>query len=704
MPSPQSPQYRASCSHLQVELHSSNPSSRDWESESIDLSPRIEFGQWSNPEVGSESPSCQRFRKYDQLGTGVITADELARCWASSSPEGDRTTEEQLLIAASVHRSFQEMDVDRDGRVNLTEWMHWELLQMHSPGPVALAAINEALRKRDPDYLAHLVQMWERADVHGSGALSSTEVAAMLRSECIDCAESAFQAMDADESGSVSYAEFCVFKLGLKFTPVELHYYDLSKCVAKRVAPVLFGHSEEGIWHTSIVAFGKEYCYHGTIRTNEPGSTWFGSPTKTLKLGLTLRQEVELANVIKDDWDRDFQPETYDAFEHNCNTFCDKTALFLLGRHIPDEVRLLSKRLCKAPVARLLRPVLNGVLGHRKASADTKFGFTRGEFVNWKACDHEIMFGMRGEVVGFTKARVRVKFPPGTWAFSPNELVRSKSKEPLPLGPKERRLTEECVLFDVGTSNTVVARILVKHADGTSDVCWFDSGGRRRVSARVKSSDIGPYSIEDGNDDPLSSNTFHLALDALQDLKQDATESTASTSFPSRSRCDSSSPRSSVSVENSELSPTRCPARHQLRANRVSWLTCHSRVCDLCGSSIPRGTMRMYCKDCRWSVCCWCWDKRRPYDLCSITGGVIRCPKGHRLERLIGQNVRRASCKVCLQVELGSTSACFFSCRPCGYDICPVCAENQAQELAQCGQPFAAPPREHEANIPVTAL
>ena len=58
--------------------------------------------------------------------------------------------------------------------------------------------------------------------------------------------------------------------------------------------------------------------------------------------------------------------------------------------------------------------------------------------------------------------------------------------------------------------------------------------------------------------------------------------------------------------------------------------------------------------------------------------------------------------KVCLQVELGSTSACFFSCRPCGYDICPVCAENQAQELAQCGQPFAAPPREHEAKQSVS--
>lgn len=46
---------------------------------------------------------------------------------------------------------------------------------------------------------------------------------------------------------------------------VLLYIYDLSSGLASMMSPALLGRHIEGIWHTSIVIYGREYFYgsHG---------------------------------------------------------------------------------------------------------------------------------------------------------------------------------------------------------------------------------------------------------------------------------------------------------------------------------------------------------------------------------------------------------------------------------------------------------
>ena len=68
---------------------------------------------------------------------------------------------------------------------------------------------------------------------------------------------------------------------------VVLHYYDLSQGMAKQMSMQLVGKYFEGIWHTGVVVYNKEYYYGGGISHDPPGRTPFGVPTKKLSLGFT---------------------------------------------------------------------------------------------------------------------------------------------------------------------------------------------------------------------------------------------------------------------------------------------------------------------------------------------------------------------------------------------------------------------------------
>jgi hypothetical protein len=46
---------------------------------------------------------------------------------------------------------------------------------------------------------------------------------------------------------------------------VKLFIYDLSGGLAKILSPLFLAHMIEGVWHTSIVVYDKEYYYGGFI-------------------------------------------------------------------------------------------------------------------------------------------------------------------------------------------------------------------------------------------------------------------------------------------------------------------------------------------------------------------------------------------------------------------------------------------------------
>eukprot|EP00928_Gymnodinium_smaydae_P096020 TRINITY_DN8384_c1_g1_i1.p1 TRINITY_DN8384_c1_g1~~TRINITY_DN8384_c1_g1_i1.p1 ORF type:complete len:725 (-),score=133.95 TRINITY_DN8384_c1_g1_i1:178-2352(-) len=331
--------------------------------------------------AGATESSCfaalrREFMKIDADGSGSISAGELALSWARSAEERaqrELTAAEREVIAGNVQRRAALLDVDRTGQITVDEWLHQALLERHPPGTAISDAIAARLRERGLQELSRLVRAWGQLDVDGDGSLSREELVAGGLCDSASSGEM-FSRLDADGSGEISYAEYCAHELGLTFEPVVLYYYDIANGVAQHVTPMFVGRRNDGIWHTGVVVFGYEYFYGGGVFTEPPGETCFGEPTKKLKLGLTLRTEGELDRLVEETLEREFTEENYDVFDHNCNCFSDAVTMFLLGKHIPDEVRKQPLNFQKAAFVRLIRPLLNRWLGHIDGKHKDKHG------------------------------------------------------------------------------------------------------------------------------------------------------------------------------------------------------------------------------------------------------------------------------------------------------------------------------------------
>jgi len=46
---------------------------------------------------------------------------------------------------------------------------------------------------------------------------------------------------------------------------VAVHLYDISGGLARQLSPMLIGKVIEGLWHTGVVVYGKEYYFGGGI-------------------------------------------------------------------------------------------------------------------------------------------------------------------------------------------------------------------------------------------------------------------------------------------------------------------------------------------------------------------------------------------------------------------------------------------------------
>lgn len=68
---------------------------------------------------------------------------------------------------------------------------------------------------------------------------------------------------------------------------VVLNIYDLTNGMAKMFGKQFVGIDIEGVWHTGVVVFGKEYYFGGGICDDQPGMTPYGKPVKTKEIGFT---------------------------------------------------------------------------------------------------------------------------------------------------------------------------------------------------------------------------------------------------------------------------------------------------------------------------------------------------------------------------------------------------------------------------------
>ena len=138
---------------------------------------------------------------------------------------------------------------------------------------------------------------------------------------------------------------------------LSLNVYDLSNGLAKQLSMSLIGRQIDGVWHTGLVAYGKEYYFGSGISRDLPGKTPFGVPVKTLELGRTTFSEAKVMEALKKLQPK-YTAESYDLFKNNCNHFTDEVARALLGRGIPEQIVSLPEDFVDSPLGASLMPVV----------------------------------------------------------------------------------------------------------------------------------------------------------------------------------------------------------------------------------------------------------------------------------------------------------------------------------------------------------
>lgn len=140
--------------------------------------------------------------------------------------------------------------------------------------------------------------------------------------------------------------------------PVSLHVYDLSQGMARQLSPALLGRQINGIWHTGIVVYGKEYYFGGGILHDVPFRTPYGTPAEVHNLGNTeIPQEMfeDFLNGIRGK----YAMEKYHLLENNCNHFSSECSQFLLGKDIPNHISGLPAEVLNTPFGMMLKPMID---------------------------------------------------------------------------------------------------------------------------------------------------------------------------------------------------------------------------------------------------------------------------------------------------------------------------------------------------------
>ncbi|XP_053390630.1 uncharacterized protein LOC123563677 isoform X2 [Mercenaria mercenaria] len=115
---------------------------------------------------------------------------------------------------------------------------------------------------------------------------------------------------------------------------VKVYIYDLSHGLARTMSQALLGKQLEGIFHTSIVVYGKEYFYgsgsegRGGIEWCSPGRSGFGQPTTIHDLGQT-----QVPYEMFMDYLHDLSQTTFSPFGQMMRPFIDALTVQLTGGH-----------------------------------------------------------------------------------------------------------------------------------------------------------------------------------------------------------------------------------------------------------------------------------------------------------------------------------------------------------------------------------
>ena len=140
---------------------------------------------------------------------------------------------------------------------------------------------------------------------------------------------------------------------------VQVYIYDLTQGMARTMGPALIGRPLDGVWHTAVVVYGREYFFGGSgIEFCNPGGTMLGQPLQVEDLGETEITEDLFQDYLRTQSQDRFRGDRYDLLRHNCNNFSHETAQFLVGKGIPQHILDLPNEIMATPLGQMLAPMI----------------------------------------------------------------------------------------------------------------------------------------------------------------------------------------------------------------------------------------------------------------------------------------------------------------------------------------------------------
>ncbi|XP_063704558.1 uncharacterized protein LOC134833978 [Culicoides brevitarsis] len=155
---------------------------------------------------------------------------------------------------------------------------------------------------------------------------------------------------------------------------VELYIYDLSQGMATMMSQMLLGRQIDGIYHTAVVVFGREFFYgsHG-ISSITPGTTVLGKPQKKQKIGETFIPYQVFKDYVRGLAESTFRGACYNLLKHNCNTFSEDLCQFLCGTSIPKYILDLPQEILSTPLGQSLAPLIESLEAPQPGSSAFSF-------------------------------------------------------------------------------------------------------------------------------------------------------------------------------------------------------------------------------------------------------------------------------------------------------------------------------------------
>ncbi|RHY66137.1 hypothetical protein DYB34_002254 [Aphanomyces astaci] len=140
---------------------------------------------------------------------------------------------------------------------------------------------------------------------------------------------------------------------------VVLHVYDLTRGMARQMSPALLGRQIEGVWHTGVFVYEKEYFFGGGIQAIPPEYVveTYGSPVQVLRLGTTQVPHEAFMAFLQDVSPR-FTAASYNLLTNNCNNFSNEVVNFLVGTSIPQHILDLPNEVLSTPMGYVLLVLL----------------------------------------------------------------------------------------------------------------------------------------------------------------------------------------------------------------------------------------------------------------------------------------------------------------------------------------------------------